>query len=71
MATESLIAILEQIRDQQKQQLMNFERALEIQTAAADLTRRSRKLGMVTILMPWVLAAVLLLKLVFAPGLFL
>ncbi len=69
MAAESLIAILEQIRDQQKQQLMNFERALKVQTAAADLNRRFGKLWLAAILIPWLLVAVLLFRLLFAPGL--
>jgi hypothetical protein len=61
MSSEALLSILEQIRDQQRQQLENFERALETQSAAAELQRRGRKTLIFLILMPWVLVAVLLL----------
>ena len=65
MSSEALLSILEQIRDQQKEQLVNFERALETQNAAAELQRRGRKLLIVLIVMPWVLAIGLLFILFF------
>lgn len=65
MSSEALVSILEQIRDQQKQQLVNFERALETQNAAAELRRRGRKMLIFLIVMPWVLVAVLLVMMLF------
>ena len=67
MSSETLLSVLEQIRDQQREQLVNFERALETQSAAAELQRRGRKLLIVLIVMPWVLAIGLLLFLLFGP----
>lgn len=68
MSTEALLSILEQIRDQQKEQLVNFERALETQNAAAELQRRGRKLLIALIVMPWVLAIGLLFVFFFGPS---
>jgi hypothetical protein len=65
VSSEALVSILEQIRDQQKQQLVNFERALETQNAAAELQRRGRKMLIFLIVMPWVLVAVLLVMMLF------
>ena len=67
MSSEALLSILEQIRDQQKEQLVNFERALKTQNAAAELQRRGRKLLIVLIVMPWVLAIGLLAILFLGP----
>jgi hypothetical protein len=60
VSSEPLISILEEIRDQQRQQLVNFERALEYQSTAAELQRRGRKMLTFLIVTPWVLVAVLL-----------
>jgi hypothetical protein len=67
MSSEALLSILQQIRDQQKEQLVNFERALETQNAAAELQRRGRKLLIALIVMPWVLAIGLLAILFLGP----
>lgn len=68
MSTETLIPLLEQIRDQQKQQLDNFEQAMEMQQAAAELQKRGRKILNVMIFLPWALIVVLLVLLIIAPN---
>jgi len=60
MSTERLIDILTDIRDQQKQQIQNFERAIESQQAYVDIQRRSRSTFTFLIVAPWVAMALLL-----------
>ncbi len=63
MSTDSLIPILEEIRDQQKRQIANFERALAAQDKAMDLQQRGRRTLMFVIFMPWLLLLGLLIVL--------
>ncbi len=67
MSTDKLITILEEIRDHQKQQIANYERALAAQNESIDLQRRGRRMLMFLIFMPWVLVVVLFMILL--PGL--
>lgn len=59
MSTESMISILQQIRDQQKTQLANFERAMETQAAATEIQRRGQRTLLALIVMPWLLVIAL------------
>jgi len=56
-----LISILQQIRDQQKEQIVNYERALKTQEEAIALQHRGRRTLLFLIIMPWVLALSLLI----------
>ncbi len=67
MSTETLITILEEIRDQQKQQISNFERALQAQDEAIALQRRGRRMLVFLIFTPWVLVVVLLAVVLLRP----
>ncbi len=58
---DKLIPLLEEIRDQQKRQIENFERALVTQTEAMALHKKGRKVWMSLIIAPWALIGVLLL----------
>lgn len=69
MPSEDLVTILEQIRDQQKQQLVNYEKAMESQTTAIELQKRWRKLMVFLVGAPWVLVVVLLFIMLFGSGL--
>jgi len=60
MSAQKLIPLLEQIRDQQKQQLANFERSLAAQQAATELHKRGQKLVFVFFGLPWLLVLGLL-----------
>ncbi len=59
MQGERLLAILTEIRDQQKRQLENFERALATQDQALALQQRGKRLIWYMFGLPWLLAAVL------------
>jgi hypothetical protein len=61
VSTDALISILQQIRDQQKEQIVNYERALKTQEEAIALQRRGRRTLLFLIIMPWVLALSLLI----------
>ena len=67
MSTERLISLLEEIRDQQRHQIANYERALQTQDEAMALQRRGRRTLMMLVLTPWlVLFALLLILLLHA-----
>lgn len=55
MSTERLLTILEEIRDQQKRQITNFERALATQDEAMALHRRAKQIFFFLVFMPWVM----------------
>ncbi len=57
MQGERLLDILTQIRDQQQQQLANFERALVNHEAALAQQRRMKGYIIAAFLLPWFLAA--------------
>ncbi len=59
MQGERLLDILTQIRDQQQQQLANFERALANHEAALVQQRRMKGFVIVAFLLPWALAVCL------------
>ena len=59
MQGERLLDILTEIRDQQKRQLENFERALATQDQALALQRRGRRFFFHLFVLPWILVAVL------------
>lgn len=67
MSVDRLISILEDIRDQQKQQIANYERALAAQQKAVSFQRHGRPVLLFLIFMPWVLLLTLLITL--GPGL--
>jgi hypothetical protein len=67
MSTERLITVLEEIRDQQKQQIADYERALNMQDEAMVLQKRWRRVFLALIIMPWVLVLSLLL-IIFLPS---
>ena len=67
MSTERLITVLEEIRDQQKQQIANYERALGMQDESMALQRRWRRTFLALIIMPWVLVLSLLI-IIFLPS---
>jgi hypothetical protein len=57
MPDERLLTILEEIRDQQKMQIANFERALATQDEAMALHRRAKQIFFFLVFMPWLLVA--------------
>jgi hypothetical protein len=67
MSTERLITVLEEIRDQQRQQIADYERALNMQDEAMALQKRWRRVFLALIIMPWVLVLSLLL-IIFLPS---
>ena len=67
MSTERLITVLEEIRDQQKQQIADYERALGMQDEAMALQRRWRRVFLGLVIMPWVLVLSLLV-IIFLPS---
>lgn len=60
MSPERLIAILEEIRDQQKLQIANFERALGTQDEALLLQRQGRRVLWFLVAAPWAMMILLL-----------
>ena len=68
MSTERLITVLEEIRDQQKQQIADYERALGMQDEAMALQKHWRRVFIGLVIMPWVLVLSLLL-IIFLPEL--
>jgi hypothetical protein len=67
MSGESIVPILEEIRDQQKIQIANFQRALAQQDEAMALQRRARHIFLFLTFMPWVAMVVMLLLQLFSP----
>jgi len=67
LSADRLITIVTEIRDQQKQQIANYERAMHVHDEALALQRRSRGLFIFLVFMPWALVALLLALLVFRP----
>ncbi len=59
MQGERLLDILTQIRDQQKRQIENFERALANHEQALVQQRRVKRYIISAFLLPWVLVAAL------------
>ncbi len=59
MQGERLLGILTEIRDQQKQQLSNFERALADQQKALAQQRRMKGYIISAFLLPWILVVAL------------
>lgn len=57
---DKLIVLLEEIRDQQKRQIANFERALGTQQEAMTLQHKTRRVLAVMIIAPWAVLGVLL-----------
>ncbi len=64
MSNQRLIPLLEQIRDQQKQQLANYEQALAAQQDATRQARHGQRVALFLLAMPWLLVVCLLLILV-------
>jgi hypothetical protein len=62
MSSERLIGLLSEIRDQQKQQIQNFERALDAQAEYAELQRKGRRIFLFLVYAPWAALAILLLR---------
>jgi hypothetical protein len=67
VSTEKLIPLLEEIRDQQKQQIANYERALSVQDEAMELQRRGRRTLLALMILPWVLVLCLLIIIFLEP----
>jgi hypothetical protein len=61
VSAERLITILEEIRDQQKQQIANYERVMSLQDEAMALQRRGRRTLLFLIIMPWAFLVTLLI----------
>ena len=59
MPMEKLVSILEQIRDQQKEQIVNYEHAIDAQKQALELHRSARKVMTFLIAAPWILLTIL------------
>ncbi len=59
MQGEHLLEILTQIRDQQQQQIVNFEKALANHETALAQQRRMKGYLISVFLLPWVLVACL------------
>jgi hypothetical protein len=57
---EKLVSILEEIREQQKQQIVNYEQALDAQKQALDLHRGARRVLGFLIAAPWLILVILL-----------
>ncbi|MFO0838852.1 MAG: hypothetical protein U1D55_10020 [Phycisphaerae bacterium] len=55
MSADRLIQILTEIRDQQRQQVANFEQAIQIQQEHADLQRKGRQTFLFMVYAPWLL----------------
>lgn len=53
MSGHQLLTVLTEIRDQQKQQIANFERALKTQAESAAIQRQGRKLFTFMVFAPW------------------
>jgi len=63
MSAQHLITILTEIRDQQKQQIVNFERALQSQEDFVALQKKGRKALQFMIFAPWAAMVLLLVVL--------
>jgi len=61
MSDQPLIGILTEIRDHQRQQIDNFEKALAAQEEWTALQKKSRKVMTFMIFAPWLAMGVLLL----------
>jgi hypothetical protein len=59
--SDQLISILTEIRDQQKQQIVNFERAVQSQADFVALQKKGRKTLTFMIFAPWAAMVLLLL----------
>jgi hypothetical protein len=59
MSTERLLDVLTEIRDQQKRQIENFERAIERQSDSLELQRKSRQTFQFLVYAPWVALALM------------
>lgn len=57
---DSLIPLLTEIRDQQKQQIANFERALAMQDSAAAAQKSGQKFLIALLIVPWIIVLILI-----------
>lgn len=68
MSTDKIIEILTEIRDQQRQQVENFQAAIQSQEQAVALQNRARKMFQFLVIAPWLLVVVLLAAMLVLPG---
>lgn len=61
MSGDRLIALLTEIRDQQRQQIANFEAALRTQAEMTRIQQRGRSAFLFLVYAPWVAMVALLL----------